>query len=196
MCSKIFAETPFFASRSEPRSLPDLSTTPVFISSPTASMMPEPQMPMGLVSPITLISTPLSSIKTLSIAPAAARMPYFIELPSKAGPAAVEQAVILPLAERTISPFVPISMNKWPLSLCIKSVVMIPAVMSEPTCPAMLGTTMTFASSAPLSPVSLQSVTTSPVNAGANGATAREAGSMFRNRWLIVVLPTTAYFFT
>ena len=62
-------------------------------------MMPEPQMPMGLVSPITLISTPLSSIKTLSIAPAAARMPYFIELPSKAGPAAVEQAVRNSIAE-------------------------------------------------------------------------------------------------
>ena len=53
------------------------------------------------------------STTTSSIAPSSALMPLDIFMPSRAGPAAQEQVTILPLSIRAISPFVPISINRY-----------------------------------------------------------------------------------
>ena len=74
-----------------------------------ASRMPEPQIPIGAVWPMVWKASLLSTIWTRSMAPSAARMPSRIWAPSKAGPDAVEQAIMRPLAARVISVFVPIS---------------------------------------------------------------------------------------
>ncbi len=71
-------------------------------------------MPAGLPPPMTEYSTdvPSSPMATLSIAPSAARMPHLIPAPSNAGPAEQAHATIQSALPMTISPFVPISMNR------------------------------------------------------------------------------------
>ena len=80
-----------------PASRPETPSRPQRSSSATASMSPEPQIPCGGISPITPNRTVPFSSRTLSMAPSPALMPFWICAPSKAGPAAAEQASSHPL---------------------------------------------------------------------------------------------------
>ena len=82
-----------------------------------------------------------ASIRTLSMAPGAARWPQEICAPSKAGPVGEEQASRRSRLPSTISALVPTSTTRVILSvLCGDSERMTPAV-SAPTWPAMQGST-------------------------------------------------------
>ena len=73
---------------------------------------PVPQMPRGWPPPTTVQRGAPSAPKATAVtAPSRARMPHEISAPSKAGPAAVEVVTRSPSRARTISPFVPMSMD-------------------------------------------------------------------------------------
>ena len=95
-----------------------------------ASTSPEPHMPFGIrlsckVLLLVLLLISITSIIILQaslfilipfIAPLPALIPHFTPFPSKAGPAAAEQAYIFPLLFSIISALVPISMASCILS--------------------------------------------------------------------------------
>jgi phage replication initiation protein len=100
----------------------------------TRSISPLPQMPHGSPSPITPISSvPAGVNETRSIAPEAARMPQEMFIPSKAGPAAVADAVSTPSTASANSPLVPMSMNSETPESLVRSTASIPTLMSAPT---------------------------------------------------------------
>ena len=68
-----------------------------------------------------------------SMAPAAARMPQRMSMPSRAGPAAQEQENMVPPRLSTISPLVPISISRLLPGMAARSQVSMPAVISPPT---------------------------------------------------------------
>src|ERR1022692_2103117 len=94
--------------------LPAASIQPVRNNWATRSIMPEPQMPRGRTFPtVAQRARPVkASTHTFSIAPVEARMPHSIPPPSKAGPAEQAQAIRKLLLPSTISPLVPMSMNR------------------------------------------------------------------------------------
>ena len=99
------------------------------------SISPVPQTPTGGQPSIVLVEMagPWRRIRTLSMAPLAARIPQVTEPPSKAGPAEAAQATRNSRFPRTTSPFVPMSRNRANSSArCIPQARM-PAVMSPPT---------------------------------------------------------------
>src|SRR5450830_1166225 len=119
-----------------PRSrYPDLSTSPVTNSSPRRSMRPLPQIPTAAASSIVrnVGSSVSSAMKTSSMAPPEARMPWPAPPPSKAGPAEQAHESNQSLVPSTISPLVPMSMNRVSLSVANIPEEMTPAVMSPPT---------------------------------------------------------------
>ena len=68
--------------------------------------------------------------------PLSALIPQEIFIPSRAGPTAQELAISLLLVLRTISPLVPMSINKilFKVSFCLyNSLTYIPETISEPT---------------------------------------------------------------
>ena len=81
-------------------------------SSATASIRPEPQIPIGVTLPIVKIigSKVRGWMLTSSMAPRVALIPNRIPAPSKAGPAEQETLASQSLFPKTISPLVPISM--------------------------------------------------------------------------------------
>ncbi len=85
---------------------------PVSRSSATASINPDPQMPIGLALPmVTIIGSKVRGLMlTSSMAPRVALMPNLMPAPSKAGPAEQETLASQSLFPRTISPLVPMSM--------------------------------------------------------------------------------------
>ena len=74
-----------------------------------------------------------------SMAPVPALMPKVMFIPSKAGPAAVEEATRRPFSAITISPLVPISMKRVMPLRSWSLVASIPEVISAPTKPEMMG---------------------------------------------------------
>ena len=74
-----------------------------------------------------------SAMNTSSMAPSVARMPWATPPPSKAGPAEQAQEISQSLLPRTISPLVPMSMNRVSLSVANIPEESTPAVMSPPT---------------------------------------------------------------
>ena len=82
---------------------------------------------------------------TWSMAPGAPRIPKRILAPSKAGPAAVEQARRRSRFPRTISPLVPMSMSRVSSSRRSKAAETMHPTVSAPTKPAILGSTRTAA---------------------------------------------------
>ena len=100
----------------------------------TASTRPEPHRPRGSVSPMTVsFRSPSAVIATASIAPSAARMPQRIAAPSNAGPAGAAVASSQSRPPRTISQFVPMSMNSRIRGSRSIPLASSPAVMSPPT---------------------------------------------------------------
>ena len=67
------------------------------------------------------------------MAPGAARMPWSISPPSKAGPAEQAHEMSQSLVPSTISPLVPTSMKRVSRSVANRPEEMTPAVMSPPT---------------------------------------------------------------
>ena len=106
---------------------------PAPTSSATVSTSPEPQMPTGSTSPITVSSTSPSTIFTPSIAPSAARMPQRMLAASNAGPAGAARASARADEPSTISEFVPTSMNSRTRLSSVRPVASTPATMSGPT---------------------------------------------------------------
>ncbi len=90
---------------------PAKSKMPTENISAVASMMPDPQMPFGSVSPITVYSASkdAGSILTCSIPPCIPRIPNLMPSPSKAGPDAQEHDTSQLLFPKMISPLVPMS---------------------------------------------------------------------------------------
>ena len=81
-----------------------------------------------------------------STAPSWARIPQLMFIPSRAGPAAQDAAKSSPFRDRTISPFVPMSMNRTLSFASVRSAVTIPATMSPPTNEEICGRQRTRAS--------------------------------------------------
>ncbi len=106
---------------------------PASVRAATASTRPEPHRPFGSVSPMTVSFRPSSVIATASTAPSAARMPQRIDAPSKAGPAGAAVASSQSRPPRTISQFVPMSMNSRMRGSRSMPLASRPAVMSPPT---------------------------------------------------------------
>ncbi|MPN31210.1 hypothetical protein SDC9_178684 [bioreactor metagenome] len=96
-----------------------------------ASIIPLPHIPLGCLFPITFFSIS-SPIFIFSIAPSPALIPQLIFIPSNAGPAAHEHDVRFDFLDKTISPFVPISINKIFLSVFYKLQTQTPATISAP----------------------------------------------------------------
>ena len=124
--------------RGWPRStlnLPFSLMTPVRNSSATASIRPEPQIPLARCCPIvTIIGSSVSGLmRTVSIAPITARIPCLTEPPSKAGPAEQAHESSHSALPSAISPLVPMSMKSVSLSLRKTPEASSPAVMSPPT---------------------------------------------------------------
>ncbi len=135
---------------------PFASTMPAIRISATASMMPDPQMPVTPVLPtasakpgssdhrslpITLNRGSLvtASISTRSMAPGAARCPALICAPSKAGPVGEEQASRRWRLPSRISALVPTSTMSVIGSSRSGASASATAAASAPTCPAMQG---------------------------------------------------------
>ena len=132
------------------------SIRPAIRSSATASIMPDPQMP---VMPDALVasakpsssdqrSQPITrkrgsfvtgSISIRSIAPGAARWPALICAPSNAGPVGEEQAKTRVLFPKSNSALVPTSTIKTRSSDLFGSSDKATAAASAPTCPAIHG---------------------------------------------------------
>ena len=100
---------------------PSFFIIPDLTSSLTAARIPLPQIPTGSLLPIVFIFTKPFIISISSIAPSEALIPELIFIPSRAGPAAQEQLKSFPAFESTISPFVPMSINRTFPFLCCKS---------------------------------------------------------------------------
>src|SRR3990172_2689481 len=128
--------------------LPLLSITPVMNNSATSEISPDPQMPFGLVSPMTRYvgSKVWLLIHTSSIAPRVARIPHTTPAPSNAGPAEHAHVTNQSRVPSTISPFVPTSMNSVSPSASARPQASTPPVMSAPTYEATPGRQSTAAS--------------------------------------------------
>jgi len=92
--------------------LPVSSISPAFTANAAISSIPEPHIPFGAQSPITLYSSFPSKVYIPETAPFTPAIPHFISAPSKAGPAAVEVEIRRCLPPSTNSPFVPISISR------------------------------------------------------------------------------------
>ncbi len=134
----------------EPSTTPSALMMPHKYISATASMIPEPQMPVTpnaameaanpgssdhSSEPITLkrASSVAGSMRTRSIAPGAARWPQLICAPSKAGPVGLEQASKCSRFPSTISALVPMSTSSEISSSACGSSARIMAAASAPT---------------------------------------------------------------
>ena len=141
-----------------PSMTPSAPITPARYISATASMMPEPQIPVTPTSridssnpsssdhrsePITRRRTASDSLsmRTRSMAPGAARCPQLTCAPSKAGPVGLEQASRRSRLPRTISAFVPTSTSSDTSSRRWGSSARTTAAVSAPTWPATHGRT-------------------------------------------------------
>ena len=176
--------------------------------SATASMMPEPQIPVMPVAAVSLAksgssdhtSEPMTrkrgsfvagSISMRSIAPGAARWPLEICAPSKAGPVGDEQASTFSLLPSRISALVPTSTTKVNSSDWSGASESATAAASAPTWPAMQGKMKTRADRciAVRSRSDAGNSSASEV-ANAKGACPSSTGSMPRSRWCITGLQT------
>ena len=110
---------------------------PAWNSSAIVSMMPLPQRPTGFWpgSPMmpNVGSIVSGSMTQDSIAPSVARMPQEMSPPSKAGPAEQAHETMKSRLPKTISPFVPRSMNRDSSSRSQSMLANVPAVISPPT---------------------------------------------------------------
>jgi len=98
------------------------------------SIIPDPQMPMGVLSSMvwTTRSFESGSIHTRSITPGFAVMPILLTPPSSAGPAAPAQAISQSLLPTTISALVPTSTMRQGHSFLSRSEKRMPAIKSPP----------------------------------------------------------------
>ena len=131
---------------------------PVANISATPSIIPEPQIPFALVSPLPMISKFTAkvdgSMRIASIAPGAARMPCRMVAPSKAGPVAQDEHIRRLRLPRISSPLVPTSIMSVISSLLYGSSAIRTATVSAPTNPAITGSQWTLAPGETLSPIS------------------------------------------
>jgi len=155
--------------------------TPALSIPAARSTSPDPQIPRAGVSPMVWYSTRWL-MRTASMAPSAARIPQDSCAPSKAGPAAVEQATRRSREPSAISPFVPMSMARAGSVWVCRAVARITAVVSAPTQPAMFGSTHTTAFGYTFSPASAPRSRSAAVTTGTYGARASASGLMPRKR--------------
>ena len=103
-------------------------------------------MPCAGPSPMTCQRSAPPSSQAWSMAPSAPRMPQVIFAPSKAGPAAVEQATRRARLPSTSSPLVPMSIIRVSFSRRSQSPLSRQATVSAPTKPPITGSIISSAS--------------------------------------------------